>query len=520
MSLGRARSVSLLGLNGIAVDVEADVTSGLPAIRLVGLADRAVNEAIDRVRSAVANSALAFPSQRLTISLSPAALPKSGSAFDLPIAIACLAATGVIPPATREATVFIGELALDGRLRPTAGILPSVLAARQLGATRVVVPSANADEARLVSGITVVGVASLREAAQVSGADIDVFDVEPLRHARSLVDGDPGHPATTSPPATSPPDLADIIGLDFAIEALIVAATGGHNIFMVGPPGAGKTMLASRLPGILPPLDEEHALEVATIRSLVEGSRREVNLATTPPLQAPHHSLSAAGMVGGGPGVVRPGVATQAHRGVLFLDEAPEFATNVLDSLRQPLESGKLSLQRAAYSVDFPSDFQLVLAANPCPCGQSSSSNDVKCTCTPAQRLRYLSRLSGPLMDRVDIHLTVPRATTVIRDELTTVTTTADARARVQAARDIALTRWGGTCNARVPGTQLRSAGFRLPRAVTPAIDESLQRGGITMRGYDRALRLAWSLADLDGTTTPNADHIGRALFLRKGILQ
>jgi magnesium chelatase family protein len=520
----RARSVSLLGLNGIAVDVEADVSSGLPAIRLVGLADRAVNEAIDRVRSAVANSALAFPSQRLTVSLSPAALPKSGSAFDLPIAIACLAAMGVIPPATREATVFIGELALDGRLRPTAGILPSVLAARQLGATRVVVPSANADEARLVSGITVVGVASLREAAQVSGADIDVFDLEPLRHARTLTDGDAGSPAATSATSTpSPPaapDLSDIIGLDSAIEALIVAATGGHNIFMVGPPGAGKTMLASRLPGILPPLDEEHALEVATIRSLVEGSRREVNLATTPPFQAPHHSLSAAGMVGGGPGVVRPGVATQAHRGVLFLDEAPEFATNVLDSLRQPLESGKLSLQRAAYSVDFPSDFQLVLAANPCPCGQSSSSNDVKCTCTPVQRLRYLSRLSGPLMDRVDIHLTVPRATTVIRDELTTVTCTADARARVQAARDIALTRWGGMCNARVPGSLLRSAGFRLPRAVTTAIDESLHRRGITMRGYDRVLRLAWSLADLDETTTPNADHIGRALFLRKGILQ
>ena len=249
MSLGRARSVSLLGLNGIAVDVEADVTSGLPASRLVGLADRAVNEAIDRVRSAVANSGLAFPSQRLTVSLSPAALPKSGSAFDLPIAIACLVATGVIP-ATLESTVFIGELALDGRLRPTAGILPSVLAARQLGATRVVVPSANAEEARLVSGITVVGVASLREAATVSGAEVEVFDVEPLRHARTRTDEDA---APLVEPA--PPDLADIIGLDFAIEALIVAATGGHNIFMVGPPGAGKTMLASRLPGILPPLE-------------------------------------------------------------------------------------------------------------------------------------------------------------------------------------------------------------------------------------------------------------------------
>ena len=530
MSLGRARSVSLLGLNGIAVDVEADVTSGLPAIRLVGLADRAVNEAIDRVRSAVANSGLEFPSQRLTISLSPAALPKSGSAFDLPIAIACLAAIGVVPPVSRDGTVFIGELALDGRLRPTAGILPSVLAARQLGAVRVVVPAANADEARLVSGITVVSVASLREAAVSCGAELEILDVEPLRHAVGRADGEAGSAGVAGLPGSGshtsasqgPPslDLADIIGLDSAIEALIVAATGGHNIFMVGPPGAGKTMLASRLPGILPPLDEEHALEVAAIRSLVEGSRREVNLATTPPFQAPHHSLSAAGMVGGGPGIVRPGVATQAHRGVLFLDEAPEFATNVLDSLRQPLESGHIGLQRAAFSVEFPSDFQLVLAANPCPCGQSSASNDVKCTCTSVQRLRYLSRLSGPLMDRVDIHLTVPRATTVIRDELTRVTTTSDARSRVQAARDIALSRWGGLCNARVAGTQLRSAGYRLPRAVTCAIDESLQRGGITLRGYDRALRLAWSLADLDGTTTPNADHVGRALYLRKGIPQ
>lgn len=515
MSLGRARSVALLGLTGIAVDVEADVTTGLPAIRLVGLADRAVNEAIDRVRSAVANSQLAFPAQRLTISLSPAALPKSGSAFDLPIAIACLAATGVVPSAPDDGTIFIGELALDGRLRPTAGILPSVLAARQLGATRVVVPSANAHEARLVSGITVKGVASVREAAQVSGAEIDVVDIAPLRHARERTGDDES--SSAAPPL---PDLADIIGLDAAIDALIVAAVGGHNIFMVGPPGAGKTMLASRLPGILPPLTEEHALEVATIASLVEGSRREVHLATTPPFQAPHHSLSAAGMVGGGPGIVRPGVATQAHRGVLFLDEAPEFATNVLDSLRQSLESGMLSLQRAAYSVSFPSDFQLVLAANPCPCGQASASNDVTCTCTPVQRLRYLSRLSGPLMDRVDIHLTVPRATTAIRDELTTVTTTAEARDRVLTARHVALARWGGTCNARVPGTQLRGARYKLPRPVTSSIDSALHRGGITLRGYDRALRLAWSLADLDGTTTPTTDHVGRALYLRKGILQ
>lgn len=513
MSLGRVRSISLLGLNGIPVDVEADVSSGLPAIRLVGLADRAVNEAIDRVRSAVSNSGLIFPSQRVTISLSPAALPKSGSAFDLPIALACLIAAGLVPDTNREGTVFVGELALDGRLRPTAGILPTVLAARHLGATRVVVPHANAEEARLVSGIDVVGVSSLRDAALDCGADLEMFEVEPLRHG-----ADRGRASGSE--STGGPDLADVIGLDSAIDALIVAAVGGHNIFMVGPPGAGKTMLASRLPGILPPLHEEHALEVATIRSLVEDSRRQVSLATTPPFLAPHHSLSAAGMVGGGPGIVRPGVAVQAHRGVLFLDEAPEFATNVLDSLRQPLESGHLALQRAAFSVDFPSDFQLVMAANPCPCGQSGAGNDVACRCTSMQRRRYLSRLSGPLMDRVDIHLTVPRATTVIRDDLTKVTTSTDARSRVVAARDLARSRWGGTCNARVPGTQLRAAPFRLARTVASVLDASLQKGGISMRGYDRVLRLAWSLADLDGTTSPTADHIGRALFLRKGIEQ
>ncbi len=507
MSLGRARSIALVGLTGVPIDIEVDVVSGLPAIRLVGLADRAVNEAIDRVRSAVTNSEFAFPAQRVTISLSPAALPKSGSTFDLPIAMACLASLGLASAEAMVNTVFIGELALDGRLRPTAGILPAVLAARTLGIGRVVVPRANLAEAQLVSGITVVGVSSLREAVEPGHVDAqailhaDEVDVVVDSVARNF-------------------DLSDVIGVETAVEALVVAAVGGHNLFMVGPPGAGKTMLASRLSGILPPLTEEEALEVAAIQSLVEGARRRVDLDRAPPFQAPHHTLSAAGMVGGGAGVARPGVAVRAHRGVLFLDEAPEFATNVLDCLRQPLESGRISLHRAAFTVEFPSAFQLVLAANPCPCGQSASGNDVRCECTGVQRRRYLARLSGPLMDRVDLHVTVPRTTVALRSELTSTITSANARARVTAARAAAVERWGIGGNARVPGTVLRGKRYRLAARETAPIDIALRRGDITMRGYDRVLRVAWSLADLDGVTTPNASHIGRALYFRKGINQ
>ena len=282
MSLGRSRSIALVGLTGVPIDVEADVVSGLPAIRLVGLADRAVNEAIDRVRSAVTNSGFAFPAQRVTISLSPAALPKSGSSFDLPIAMACLASLGLVTGFEPERTVYLGELSLDGRLRPTAGILPAVLAARTLGVDRVVVPLANLAEARLVSGISAVGVASLREAVEPGGG------AGAILHANEV-------DVITQPPPT-PGDLADVIGVETAVEALIVAAVGGHNMFMVGPPGAGKTMLASRLPGILPPLSEDHALEVAAISSLVDGARRKVGLDFAPPFEAPHHTLSAAGI--------------------------------------------------------------------------------------------------------------------------------------------------------------------------------------------------------------------------------
>jgi magnesium chelatase family protein len=512
MPLARTHAVALLGLQGATVEIEADISSGLPRFIMIGLPDAALKQAEHRVHAAAINSGCALPTQKYTVNLSPAALPKFGSGFDLGIAVACLAAAGTIRAESIERVVHLGELGLDGRLRPIVGILPSVLALVRAGYSTVMVPTGNADEASLVPGVTVVGVASLRDAAIWHGAELTPEPVDALFPAPVQADA-----------PTESTDLADVIGNEDAVEAMLAAAAGGHHVFLLGPPGAGKTMLAARLPGLLPDLSPEAAIEVSSIRSLA-GLPVGRALDTRPPFENPHHTASAVSLIGGGSGIIRPGAAARSSHGVLFLDEAPEFNVNALDALRQPLESGVISIHRANAVAHFPGSFQLVMAANPCPCGQWGAP-DSNCTCAPFARRRYLARISGPLLDRIDIQLRVHRITsTQLRlDHEATRLTSADARSRVADARAAAsgrLTDTPWTLNSQVPGAWLRGARVRLPVSTTASIDRALERGAITMRGYDRVLRLAWTLADLDGSNSPKTDHIGRALYLRKAVTQ
>jgi magnesium chelatase family protein len=509
MPVGRARCVALVGLSGALVDVEAELSNQSPGFKLIGLPDSALREAEQRVRAAIANSGLEWPKRKLTVNLSPADLPKQGSAFDLAIAVATLATTAQVPVESASRAAHLGELALDGRLRPMRGVLPAVLAAARAGVPTVLVPAANRAEAELVPGIRVIGVASLRDAAIWHGAELAPEPVDELLPP----------PAIPQPPTVG--DLADVVGNDDAVDALVVAAAGGHHLLMVGPPGAGKTMLAARLPGILPPLEGAAALEATSVRSLC-GAPLGGRLVTEPPFENPHHTATAAAMVGGGSAVIRPGAAARASSGVLFLDEAPEFSSSALETLRQPLESGEITIARASTVARFPGRFQLVLAANPCPCGEWGAPEN-RCTCPGAVRMRYLKRLSGPLLDRIDIRIRVARVTAAqlrLRDEQPRLDS-ATARQRVAAARSRAGARLAETpwrANAEVPGPVLRSPAMVLSRAVLAPVDRALERGLITMRGYDRILRLAWTLADLDAVDRPGSDQVGRALLLRRSV--
>lgn len=504
--IGRTSAVALVGVEGTLIEVEAHITSQLPTFSIIGLPDTSLGEARERVRSAAAVADCPLPARRITVNLTPASVPKRGSGFDLAIAMAVLGASGTAPEVDRG-VVYVGELGLDGRVRPVPGVIPIVLAAKDAGADRVVVPVGNLAEARVVPGVRLSGVDSLRAAAIDAGAMVPPAPVDPVLPAS--VAGDPA------------PDreLADVVGNAIGVRALVAAAAGGHHMLLLGPPGAGKTMLAERLPPLLPDLDPEAALEVAAVRSVAGLGAQSWTL--RPPWESPHHSASASALIGGGSGQLRPGAVSRATRGVLFLDEATEFPRAVLDALRQPLESGSITVHRAAGSARFPASCQVVLAANPCPCGNAGTLGGPVCTCVPSAVRRYLGRLSGPLLDRIDIRVAVPRVTTgTLRAADGRTPTTAAARETVAVARARMAARLSGTGwsrNAEVTGAWLRADGRADPGA-TALLDRALDLGTLTMRGWDRVMRLAWTMADLDARPRPGREHVERALALRTAL--
>ncbi len=496
------RSAALFGVEACAVHVEVDVCFGLPLVSMVGLPDTSVRESRDRVRSAIRNSGFPFPSHRVTVNLSPADVRKAGSAFDLPIALGILAAQGVVERRDVQDVVVLGELSLDGAVQPARGVLPIAAAALRHGATALLLPLTNAGEAAVVQGLTLLPVSTLAEA-------VDALNAPEQFRAR------PCPPTPALPAQPDPADLADVRGQLLARRALEIASAGGHNLLFVGPPGAGKTMMARRLPGILPPLTFDEALEATAVHSVAGLLPAGTGLIPHRPFRAPHHTISHAALVGGG-GNPRPGEVSLAHHGVLFLDEMPEFSRHVLEVLRQPLEEGRVTIARAARAVVFPSRFVLVGAMNPCPCGYAGDPRH-ECRCTPPDVLRYTARLSGPLRDRFDLTVDVPAIPPDVMGATERGEPSAPIRERVVSARSrqhVRYTGHGVRTNAEI-GSSLMDHHCRLDRAGLRLLNAAVSRLALTARGYDRVRKVARTIADLGGAESISAEHVAEALQFR-----
>jgi magnesium chelatase family protein len=537
MGLARAHAIALVGVQGHPVEIEVDIENGMVALLLVGLPDTALREARDRIRSAIVNSRETWPTRRITVGLSPASLPKRGSGFDLGIAVAILAAAGALPASALEDLVLIGELGLDGRIRPVPGVLPAAAAAAAAGFGTVAVAEDNAAEAALVPELRVIAAPSLAAftawvrygqptddpVVRVLPACREINAVFDPAHDRSGLARPPGAGAVTGPAQAGPAkDLADLVGQPVARRAAEISAAGGHHLMLLGPPGCGKTMLAERIPTVLPRLEPAAALEVSAIHSVAGALPPGRPLVTEPPFCAPHHTATRAAIVGGGSGFIKPGAASLAHHGCLFLDEAPEFGRDVLDALRQPLESGEVVVARAGVTARFPAKFTLIMAANPCACARARSAGSA-CSCTPLARRRYLARLSGPLLDRVDakIQFLPVRRAELLSDRAFTEPSAVVAE-RVRAARIRAAARLAGTpwrLNAQIPGSELRRR-FAPPRGALVPLERAMDLGTISARGADRVIRLSWTLADLAGLPSPGASEVGYALGLWLGTPQ